>query len=207
MGRTGEPGTRAGFGLNLGDPRHHILPRLPPAPGAAGRVERVPGGQGRGDPVPADAQRQLHQGHGRRGQRRLGHQLQSAAQGGHAARQLPPLLQRRPGQDQVRAAASRPRPSSVGSSGAMGQGSLGGQVARRCPHSQHRPCSQHCPCSQLHSPAQQHPALSLLVVRALGGTWLCWAFGGDLLLQPHVDCGEKRRVQRGMSETCSSPSR
>lgn len=163
----------------LWDPGHHVLPRLPPAAGAAGRVERVPGGQGRGDPLPADAQRQLHQGHGRRGQRRLGHQLQSVAQGGHAARQLPPLLQRRPGQDQVRAVPSRPRPSSAGSSGAVGQGSLGGQVAcpcsRHCPHSQHHPCSQHCPRSQLRSPVQRHRALSLLCVRALGGTWLCWA--------------------------------
>lgn len=60
----------AGTGLSSAsrpwDPNHCVLPRLPPAPGAAGRVERVPsGGQGRRDPLPADAQRQLHQGHGR----------------------------------------------------------------------------------------------------------------------------------------------
>ncbi|XP_064381286.1 disks large-associated protein 3 isoform X3 [Dromaius novaehollandiae] len=80
---------------------------LPVPAGAAGRVERVPGGgQGRGDPLPADAQRQLHQGHGRRGQRRLGRQRQSVAQGSLAAGQLPPLLQRRPGQDQLLHATS-----------------------------------------------------------------------------------------------------
>lgn len=60
----------AGAGLGSAsrprEPGQRLLPRLPPAPGAAGRVERVPsGGQGRGDPLPADAQRQLHQGHGR----------------------------------------------------------------------------------------------------------------------------------------------
>lgn len=72
--------------------------------------------------------------------------------------------------------------------------------SRHCPHSQRRPCSQP------HSSAQRHRALSLLCVRALGGTWLCWAFWGALLLQPHAHHGEKRHVQREVTETCSSPS-
>lgn len=58
--------------------------------GASGWLEQfLSTGEGWWDPMPADAQWQLHQGHGRRRQRRLGLQPQALAQGPGAAGELP----------------------------------------------------------------------------------------------------------------------
>lgn len=47
-------------------------------------------------------------------------------------------------------------------------------------------------------------AAALSPVPAVSGHWGGHGYAG--LLQPHVDPGEKRHVQRGMTETGSSPS-
>lgn len=50
------------------------------APGATGRLGRLPGGrEGRRDPLSSDEEQQLRQSHGGRGERRLGHQPQGVA--------------------------------------------------------------------------------------------------------------------------------
>lgn len=57
------------------------------APGATGRLGRLPGGrEGRRDPLSSDEEQQLRQSHGGRGERRLGHQPQGVAPEVGAAR-------------------------------------------------------------------------------------------------------------------------